>query len=142
MFWWLQQHQRRFGTIAARSNECKVVALKLEFALCSPDSLCFLCISRASGRFVCSCSQFFILIVVSRTVMESFCSSVSTVPGCDRYFEHNVWSFMLEMDLAKISCQFVLDFFCCKGGCGTSCMMMTSAPLPMEFFMFLGPLPP
>ena len=67
--------------------------------------------------------------------MDSFSSSVSTVPSFDDYFAHNTWnpllellfheqvsgifaSFVAEIDLAKIplSCHFALDLLCYKEG--------------------------
>ena len=67
--------------------------------------------------------------------MESFSSSVSTVPSFDDVFSHNMWNPLLELlfheqvscvfepfvdesDLAKIalSCHFALDLLCYKEG--------------------------
>ena len=68
-------------------------------------------------------------------VMESFSSSVSTVPSFHDVFSHNMWNLLLELlfhehvcgvfetfvdeiDLAKIalSCHFALDLLCLKEG--------------------------
>ena len=67
--------------------------------------------------------------------MESFSSSVSTVPSFEDVFSHNMWNpplellfhelvscvfepFVDEIDLAKIalSCHFALDLLCYKEG--------------------------
>ena len=57
--------------------------------------------------------------------MESFSSSVSTLPSFEDDFTHNMWNPLIsgvfepivdKIDLAKIalSCHFALDLLCCK----------------------------
>ena len=65
--------------------------------------------------------------------MDRLCSSASSVPSIDDYFEHNAWnplldllffeqvsdifaSYLVEIDLTKIalSCHFALDVLCYK----------------------------
>ena len=62
-----------------------------------------------SGRFVFSCSRPFPFLgsCFLEELMDSLSSSASTVPSLDEYFDHNMWTPLLELlFLEQFSCIF------------------------------------
>ena len=98
---------------------------------------CALCAFHVSyGRVCLLLSAFSLWVLASlKQVMDRLCSSASTVPSIDDYFEHKhvesslgiafpragqglFASYIVEIDMAMIalSCHFALDFLCYKEG--------------------------